>query len=83
MQCVLYEQGERALVRVCDTAWGLQDRKQNPMAPERDRMVDGVANVWEEIMLRSLIELTAVQHLRQQNSLRECPQDLNSSWVLN
>ena len=53
------------------------------MAPERDRMVDGVANVWEEIMLRSLIELTAVQHLRQQNSLRECPQDLNSSWVLN
>ena len=45
MQCVLYEQG--ALVRVCDTAWGLQDRKLNPMALERDRMrmVDGVANL--------------------------------------
>ena len=59
MQCVLYEQGA-PLVRVCDTAWGLQDRKQNPMALERDRMVVVVANVGEEIMLRSL---TAVKYL--------------------
>ena len=61
MQCVLYEQGA-ALVRVCNTAWGLQDRKQNPMALERDRMVGVVANVWEEIMFRSL---TAVNYLQR------------------